>query len=369
MRVPLLDLRGQYAAQRDAIGEAIDGVLDSQHFIMGPEVAAFESEMAEFLGDDVHAIGCASGSDALLLAMMALDIGPGDEVIVPVYSFFATASCVTRVGAMPVWVDVEPDTGNIDTDDVARKLSPRTKAIIPVHLFGRSANLAGLPDGPVIIEDAAQSLGATFAGVQSAAWAQLGCLSFFPSKNLGGFGDGGMVTCKDPAMARRLDGLRRHGAPVKYAHDEVGLNSRLDALQAAILRVRLRAVAGWIEARRANAQQYRALFADAQIAEHVALPPEDDGPYWHTYNQFNLRARDRDALRSHLAARDIGTAIYYPSPLHLQKCFAHLGAKPGDCPVAEAMCQDALAIPVFPGMTVDQQEYVVDAIRSFYLAQ
>lgn len=364
MKVPLLDLRGLYASQRGEINAAIQGVLDSQHFILGPEVAAFEAEMAQFLGGRVQAVGCASGSDALLLAMMALDIGPGDEVIVPVYSFFATASCVTRVGARPVWVDVEPDTGNIDPDDVARKMSPRTRAIIPVHLFGRCADMDALPAGPVVVEDGAQSLGATYRGVQSTAWGPLGCASFFPSKNLGGFGDGGLVTCRDGDVATRIDRLRRHGAAVKYDHQEIGLNSRLDALQAAILRVRLRAVPAWIEARRANAHRYRTLFADAGL--DIALPPEDDDRFRHTYNQFNLRVPNRDALRAHLGACGVGTAVYYPRPLHLQRCFSHLGGRPGDCPVAEAMCDDALAIPVGPGLSAAQQEYLVSRVVDFY---
>lgn len=368
MRVPLLDLHGLYAAQHDEIHAAMQGVLDSQHFIMGPEVAAFESEMEAYLGEGVHAVGCASGSDALLLTMMALDIGPGDEVIVPVYSFFATASCVTRLGATPVWADVERETGNIDPDEVAKKVTPRTKAIIPVHLFGRCADLDGLPEGPVIVEDAAQSLGARYNGAQCTTVGDFGCLSFFPSKNLGCFGDGGMVTCKSPEARARLDSLRRHGAPVKYAHDEVGLNSRLDAMQAAILRVRLRQLDAWLESRRANAAHYRELFASADIGG-VTLPAGDgDGTYFHTYNQFNLTVRDRDALRAYLKDAGVGTAVYYPRPLHLQKCFAALGARPGDCPVAERLCDESLAIPIGPGLTRDQQAYVVEQIAGFYRA-
>ncbi len=373
--IPLLDLKLLYDRQAGEIRAAMDRVLESQEFIMGPEVAAFERDMEAFLGGEARALGCSSGSAALVLVLMALGIGPGDEVIVPPYSFFATASCVALVGATIVWADVEPGSLNIDPAQVAAKITPRTRAIVAVHLFGRMADMDGLAAAVAasgqeitLIEDAAQSLGAAYKGRRSCTIGEAGCTSFFPSKNLGCFGDGGLVTARDEALAKRVDILRKHGAEQKYFHDVVGLNSRLDALQAAILRVKLPALQGWCDERRANAARYRDLFAQTRLDARVTLPADDgpDGAYHHIYNQFNLLVDDRDGLQAHLKAQGIGTAVYYPRPLHLQPCFASTGAQPGECPVSEAAALRALAIPVYPGLEPAQQEAVVEAIASYY---
>lgn len=377
MNVPLLDLKALYARQADEIQGAIARVVSSQYFIMGPEVKAFEAEMAEFLGGQVEAIGCSSGSEALVLALMALGVGAGDEVIVPTYSFFATASCVTRVGAKPVWVDIEEDSCNLDPELIEARITPRTRAIVPVHLFGRAADLGRIEallarlgrEDIAIVEDSAQSLSARIDGDMVCTRGAVSCLSFFPSKNLGAYGDGGMVVARDPEVAERIKMLRVHGAKTKYFHTEVGLNSRLDALQAAILRVKLPALDGWSEERRANAARYRALFKEASLEEFLSLPAGDgpDGRFYHVYNQFNVQVQRRDALKAHLAAAGVGTAIYYPRPLHLQECFAEYGGVEGMAPVSEAVAQRALALPVFPGLEASQQEYVVGKIRDFYL--
>jgi dTDP-4-amino-4,6-dideoxygalactose transaminase len=377
MRVPLLDLKGQYAQQEEAIQEAMGRVLASQHFIMGPEVAAFEQELAAWIGQGAQVVSCSSGSAALLLAMMALDIGPGDEVIVPTYSFFATAGCVARVGARPVWVDIEPESCNLDPAALAAALTDRTRAIIPVHLFGRAADMGaieevlraqGRQDQVTVIEDAAQALGARYEGRSAGTLAPMCCLSFFPSKNLGAFGDAGAVVTTDPALAQRLRTLRTHGASTKYHHELVGINSRLDALQAAVLRVRLKNLTPWLEARRRNAQRYRELFARVDLQGQVRLPVGDgpQGQFWHTYNQFNLMVERRDELKAHLKAQGVGSAVYYPEPLHLQPCFKDTGARVGDAPVSEAACSRALAIPVYPGMEEAQLKYVVHQIAAFY---
>lgn len=377
MQVPLLDLKGQYAQQEEAIQAAMGRVLESQHFIMGPEVTAFEQELAAWIDPGVEVISCSSGSAALLLAMMALELGPGDEVIVPTYSFFATAGCVARLGARPVWVDIEPESCNLDPKKLAAALTDRTRAIIPVHLFGRSADMdamdqvlaeAGRAQQVTVIEDAAQSLGARYKGRPVGTLAPMCCLSFFPSKNLGAFGDAGAVVTTDPALAQRLRTLRTHGARTKYHHELVGINSRLDALQAAILRVRLEKLQPWLEARRQNAARYRELFARFDLGGAVRLPAGDgaQGEYWHSYNQFNLRVERRDALQAHLKAQGIGSAVYYPEPLHLQPCFGDTGAQPGDAPESEQACLEALAIPVYPGMEEAQLKYVVHQIAAFY---
>jgi dTDP-4-amino-4,6-dideoxygalactose transaminase len=377
VEVPLLDMGAMYRPQEGALRAAMDRVLASQHFILGPEVSAFEEALAAWVGEGVYAVSCSSGSAALLLALMAAGIGPGDEVVVPTYSFFATAGCVARLGARPVWVDVEPGSYNLDPSKLGAALTERTRAVIPVHLFGRAADVrgveaaleaAGRREQVVIIEDAAQSLGARHWGRPVGSLAPLCCLSFFPSKNLGAFGDAGAVLTTDGALAERLMTLRAHGARTKYHHELLGINSRLDALQAAILRVRLEALDGWLEARRANAASYRALFAEAGLEGVVELPPEDgaEGAYWHTYNQFNLMVERRDALQGWLKRAGIGTAIYYPEPLHVQPCFADTGAVVGDAPVSERACERALAIPVYPGMEEAQRRYVVAEIARFY---
>ena len=368
MTVPLLDLHAQYAPLRQAILDAVTRVCDSQRFIGGPEVEGLERELCAHLGVR-HAIGLSSGTDAVLAALMALDIGPGDEVITPTYSFFATAGCVMRVGATPVFVDIESGTFNLDVDQTIAAITPRTKAIIPVHLFGQAAELMPIVDaadkrGIAVIEDAAQAIGAEYHGRPVGAWGVIGCFSFFPSKNLGAFGDAGFVTAADDAIAKKLRLIRTHGMEPKYYHHLVGANFRIDALQAAVLRVKLPHLRTWSDARRANAARYRALFTDAGLGE-VALPvaaPERT----HIYNQFVVRVPERDRLKKCLDAAGIGTEIYYPVPFHMQRCFADLGYQPGAFPVAEAAASSSLALPIYPELTAAQQASVVDAIRTFY---
>jgi dTDP-4-amino-4,6-dideoxygalactose transaminase len=364
----LLDLNAQYVPLRQALLDAVTRVCDSQRFIGGPEVEGLERELCDTLGYP-HAIGLSSGTDAVLAALMALDIGPGDEVITPTYSFFATAGCVVRVGARPVLVDVEPGTFNIDTRAAIAAITPRTKAIIPVHLFGQAAEMAPIMDeantrGIPVIEDAAQAIGSTYHGRQVGTIGAIGCFSFFPSKNLGAFGDAGFVTTTDAAIAKKLRLIRTHGMEPKYYHHLVGANFRLDAIQAAVLRVKLPKLAGWSDARRANAARYRRLFAAAGVSEAV-LPVEAPNRN-HIYNQFVIRVPRRDQLKAHLDAARIGTEVYYPVPFHLQACFADLGYQQGAFPIAEAAAKDSLALPIYPELTEAQQAAVVNAIRTFY---
>lgn len=368
MTVPLLDLQAQYTPLRQALLDAVTRVCDSQRFIGGPEVEGLEQELCETLGYP-HAIGLSSGTDAVLAALMALDIGPGDEVITPTYSFFATAGCVVRVGATPVLVDSEPGTFNIDTAAAIAAITPRTKAIIPVHLFGQSAEMAPLvaeakKRGIAIIEDAAQAIGCTYHGQAVGTIGDVGCFSFFPSKNLGAFGDAGFATATDAAIAKKLRLIRTHGMEPKYYHQLVGANFRIDALQAAVLRVKLPKLAGWSAGRQANAARYRTLFAAAGLSE-VVLPVEAPNRT-HIYNQFVIRVPQRDQLKAHLDAAKIGTEVYYPVPFHLQKCFENLGYKPGAFPEAEAAANDSLALPIYPELSEAQQAAVVNAIRTFY---
>jgi len=367
--VPLLDLSAQYQPLRPRLLDAVTRVCDSQRFIGGPEVEGLERELAAYLRVP-HAIGMSSGTDALVAALMALDIGPGDEVITPTYSFFATAGAVARLGARPVLVDVERDSFNLDPAATVAAITPRTKAIIPVHLFGQSAELepilsAAASRGITVIEDAAQAIGAQYHDRPVGAWGAIGCFSFFPSKNLGGFGDGGLVTAADEALAHRLRLVRNHGMEPKYYHHLVGANFRLDALQAAVLRVKLPHLAAWSDARRANAARYRALFADAGVAGVVTLPAELPGRT-HIYNQFVIRTERRDQLRAHLDRAGIGTEIYYPVPFHLQACFADLGYAAGAFPVAESAAATSLALPIYPELTEAQQAEVVGAIGTFF---
>ena len=366
--VPLLDLHAQYTPLRQELLDAVTRVCDSQRFIGGPEVESLERELCDALSYP-HAIGLSSGTDAVLAALMALDIGPGDEVITPTYSFFATAGCVVRVGATPVLVDSEPGTFNIDTRAAIDAITPRTKAIIPVHLFGQSAEMAPIMDaagrrGIAVIEDAAQAIGCTYHGRAIGTIGAIGCFSFFPSKNLGAFGDAGFVTSTDAAIAKKLRLIRTHGMEPKYYHHIVGANFRIDAVQAAVLRVKLPHLAGWTAGRQRNAARYRALFADAGLSE-VALPVEAPDRT-HIYNQFVIRVPERDKLRAHLDAARIGTEVYYPVPFHLQECFTNLGYKPGAFPEAEAAANDSLALPIYPELTEAQQAAVVGAIRTFY---
>jgi dTDP-4-amino-4,6-dideoxygalactose transaminase len=376
--VPLLDLRVQYRAIREEIDAAVRAVVESQMFILGPEVAALEAEIAAYSGVP-HGVGMSSGTDALLAALMVYDIGPGDEVIVPTYTFFATAGVVARLRATPVFVDIDPVTCNMSADAAAAAVTSRTKAIIPVHLYGRMAEMdafAGLAaeQGIAVIEDAAQAIGATDTrGRVAGSIGDMGCFSFFPSKNLGGFGDGGMTVTRDPQIAARLKILRTHGSEPKYYHPLVGGNFRLDALQAAVLRVKLRHLDGWTEGRRRNAGRYREIFADTGIAADAAAASLEDAPVLlptdvpgHIYNQFVIRVRDRDALQAHLRAAGIGTEVYYPVPLHRQECFANLGYAHGSLPHAEAAAQQTLALPIYPELTEGQLSRVVDSIAGFH---
>jgi dTDP-4-amino-4,6-dideoxygalactose transaminase len=368
IRVPLLDLQAQYRPLRDEILAAITRVADSQRFIMGPEIDGLESELGRLLGVR-HAITVSSGTDALLLALMTLGIQAGDEVITSTYSFFATAGAVVRLGARPVLVDIDPLTLNIDPAAVAAAVTPRTKAIMPVHLFGLSADLDPIMDiagrkGIPVVEDAAQAIGSTYRSRPVGGIGALGCFSFFPSKNLGAFGDAGLVTTNDDALAKHARLLRTHGMEPKYFHHEVGANFRMDALQAAVLRVKAPHLLEWTEARRANAARYRVLFHAAQLDDLVTLPFEPPDRR-HIYNQFVIRTAERDGLKRHLDERGIGNEIYYPVPFHLQPCFKNLGHRPGDFPHAERAAAGSLAIPVYGELTQEQQEVVVSAIGEF----
>lgn len=367
--IPLLDLKAQYGPIRDAVLATITRVCDSQQFILGAEVEGLERELAAML-DVRHAIGVSSGTDALLAAMMAVGVGPGDEVITPTYSFFATAGCVARLGARPVFVDSVASTFNLDPAATLRAITPRTRAIVPVHLFGQSADLDPILEGArargvAVIEDAAQAIGARHQGRAVGGLGDLGCFSFFPSKNLGAFGDGGLVTTNDAGLAERVRLLRGHGMQPKYYHQIVGGNFRLDALQAAVLRVKLPHLAAWTEARRHNAARYRELFLEAGLVDRLVLP-EERPDWYHIYNQFVVRVPDRDGLRAHLTSLGIGTEIYYPVPFHLQACFSSLGYREGDFPVAEAAARDSLALPIYGELSEEQLGAVVGAIAAYY---
>ena len=367
--MPLLDLKAQYEPLRSEILDAITRVCDSQRFIHGPEVEGLEREIEAYLGVQ-HAIGMSSGTDAVLAALMAVGIGPGDEVVTSTYSFFATAGCVARLGARPVLVDIDPATFNINADAAIAAITPRTRAIIPVHLFGQSADLmpiinAGVRHGVPVIEDAAQAIGAKYHDHSVGGLGAIGCFSFFPSKNLGAFGDAGIVTTNDATLGRQLRLLRNHGMEPKYYHHLVGGNFRLDALQAAILRVKLPHLDAWTAGRQRNAARYRALFADRGLGDTVRLPVEA-AQRTHIYNQFVIRVPERDRLKARLDAVGVGSEIYYPVPFHLQKCFASLGYAPGTFPAAEAAANDSLALPIYPELTEAQQATVVDTIKGFY---
>jgi dTDP-4-amino-4,6-dideoxygalactose transaminase len=363
--IPLLDLHAQYAPLRDKILAAVTRVCDSQRYIMGPEITAFEAEIAPLIGVS-HAVSVSSGTDAVLLALMALDVGPGDEVITSTYSFFATAGAIARLGARPVLLDIDPVTFNIDPAAVSSAITDRTKAILPVHLFGLCADLdpilaVGKRQGVPVVEDAAQAIGAAYKGRPAGAIGTVGCFSFFPSKNLGAFGDAGLLTTNDAALAHKAALLRNHGMEPKYYHHLVGANFRMDAIQAAVLRVKAPHLAAWTEARRMNAQRYAKLFREAGLLDRVALPVEPAG-FRHIFNQFVIRVADRDTLKAHLDRRQIGNEIYYPVPFHLQPCFAGLGYRSGDFPVAERAANESLAIPIYSELTLEQQQTVVDAI-------
>jgi len=384
VKVPLLDLKQQFAAVEADVRRELDEVFASQHFILGPKVERLEAELAKYCGAR-FAVGVSSGSDALLAALMALGVGAGDEVVTTPYTFFATCGAIARLGARPVLVDVDARTLNLDAEGAARAIAsrPRVKAVMPVHLFGRCAELAPIVEAArarrvAIIEDAAQALGAEYRGRRAGSLGAIGCFSFFPSKNLGAFGDGGLCTTDDPALADRLRVLRSHGSSPKYFHKIVGANFRLDAVQAAVLLAKLPRLDGWTAARAANAAAYRAAFARAGLASEsnesresngpVALPPAPADGDRHVWNQFVIRAPRRDALIDHLRRAEIQTEIYYPRPMHLQECFADLGYREGDFPVAEAAARDSLALPVYPELPAGAIDYVVTAIADFYRA-
>ena len=367
-KVPLLDLRAQFQNIRLEVLSAINRVAESQQFILGEEVRQFEAEIANYCGSR-FAVGCASGSDALRLALMAYGIGAGDEVLTVPYTFFATASAIHLCGAKTIFVDVDPNTFNIDIEQAARALEqhPNIKAILPVHLFGGCADMDALctlakDRGIPVIEDAAQSIGSEYKGRRAGTLGEIGCFSFFPSKNLGAFGDAGLCTTNDPAIAERLSALRVHGSKVKYYHESVGLNSRIDAIQAAVLRIKLRCLDEWTSGRQRNAALYREQLAGSP----VEFPAPAMYQTRHIYNQFVIRAKDRDGLKNRLTENGIGCEIYYPLPLHLQQCFAYLGYRTGDFPVSEKLAKESLALPIYPELLPDDITYVSTHVRRFY---
>jgi dTDP-4-amino-4,6-dideoxygalactose transaminase len=369
MNVPLLDLQTQYVSLRDDLQQAVDRVLSSQRFVLGDEVRRLETAIAEYC-QTKHAIGCASGSDALLLALMALDTGAGDEVITTPFSFFATGACVTRLGARPVFVDIDPRTYNIDPARVAAAITPRTKVIIPVHLYGQCAEMdplleLGQRHGIAVIEDAAQAIGATDKERRAGSMGLIGCFSFYPTKNLGGAGDGGILTASDDEVAARLRRLRTHGGSNEYEHEEVGINSRLDELQAAVLNVKFPRLDKWSDERAHKAEIYTKLLKDADLRFRLVTPEvKPDGR--HIFHQYVVRVPgNRDALMEHLKNHGVGSKIYYPISLHLQKCFEYLGYKKGDLPEAEAAAAETFALPCYPELTEEQQVYVVETIKRF----
>ena len=382
--VPLLDLKAQYAAIREEVRQAIDRVADSQYFILGPEVEALEKEIADYSQCE-FGIGVSSGTDALLVALMAIGIEAGDEVITTPYTFFATAGAISRLGARPVFVDIDPLTYNIDPAKLENVITDRSRAIIPVHLYGQTADMDPIMEVArrhklYVIEDAAQAIGSEYGGRRAGALGDLACFSFFPSKNLGAFGDGGMVTTNNPELAKQVKLLRNHGYSPKYYNKVVGGNFRLDALQAAVLRVKLPYLDGWTEKRQMNAATYRRLFTEAELSidqrpgegavelaeiSGVVLPFEAPNVR-HIYNQFVIRSGQRDQLLAHLKERKIGTEIYYPVPMHVQECFAGLGYENGDFPASERAASETLALPIYPELTESMMGTVVDAVADFY---
>ena len=395
--VPLLDLKAQYAPIREEIRAAMDRVADSQYFIGGPEVEGLEREVAAY-SQCQFGIGVTSGTDALIVALMAIGIQPGDEVITPPYTFFATGGSVHRLGAKPVYVDIDPFTYNIDPAQIETAITSRTRAIMPVHLYGQMTDMDPVMaiarrHNLIVIEDAAQAIGSEYHGRRAGSIGHIGCFSFFPSKNLGGFGDGGMVTTNDPDLAKQIKLLRNHGAEPKYYHKIVGGNFRLDALQAAVLRIKLKYLDGWTAARQRNAARYRRMFGEVGLTDDGGRTTDDysprSGAEWdgrpsiipgpsylvmpydagygrHIYNQFIIRTGRRDAVMAKLKARQIGHEIYYPVPLHLQECFADLGYKPGDMPASESAARETLALPIYGELTEAQQQAVVETVAAAY---
>lgn len=380
MNVPLLDLKAQHAPMREEIMAAMGRVLDTSEFILGSEVAASESEIAAYSGCK-HGVGVSSGTDALLIALMALEIGPGDEVITTPFSFFATAGAVVRLGARPVFVDIDPATYNLNPALLRKAITPKTKAIIPVHLYGQCADMepilkAAAESGIPVIEDAAQSIGSEYRdGRRAGSMGLMGCLSFFPSKNLGALGDGGMVVTNDAALAEKLKILRAHGSKPKYYHKLVGGNFRLDAIQAAVLRVKLKRLDTWTAKRQANAVRYERLIGDndllrdAGVRAPIPVYRDSGAKHYHIYNQFVLRAPRRDDLRLSLQGAGVGVEIYYPVPFHLQECFRSLGYAKGDFPKSEKAALETLALPIYPELAEAQQAYVIESLAGFYSLQ
>lgn len=369
MNIPLLDLKAQFQPIRAEILAAIQAVCDEQGFVLGPRVAAFEEAMANYVGAR-YAVGCASGSDALLLSLMALGVKTDDEVVTVPFTFFATAGAISRLGARPVFVDIQPDSFTLDPSKLEATITPRTKAIIPVHLFGQCADMAAInriasAKRIPVIEDACQAIGAAQNGVRAGVIGTTGCFSFFPSKNLGGFGDGGMITTDDQALADSLSMLRVHGSRVRYLHEAIGINSRLDALQAAVLQVKLKYLDRWAEGRRRNAATYERLFRQAALLDRVTLPATQRGNF-HVYNQYTIRVSRRDDLRAYLKEKGVGTEIYYPLPMHLQNCYRSLGYKKGSFPVSEQAAEEVLSLPIYAELSDSQLSYVVDTIADFY---
>jgi dTDP-4-amino-4,6-dideoxygalactose transaminase len=385
LSVPLLDLQIQYREIQAEIMQALADVCAKQHFILGPYVKELEERVAQY-SQCGHGIGMSSGTDALLAALMALDIGPGDEVITTPFSFFATAGTIARLGARPLFCDIDPVTYNISPATVAeliathcevsdgrlvnRQTGGTVRALMPVHLFGHMANMDGLVSlarrhGLRVIEDAAQAIGSEYLGCRAGSLGDIGCFSFFPSKNLGAFGDAGMCVTNDPALAERLRVIRVHGSKPKYHHAMVGGNFRLDEIQAAVLMVKLKYLEGWTNGRRHNAAQYTEAFSRTNIGSQVTCPVVLDG-YRHIFHQYVLRTSRRDDLRRHLTRAGIGTEVYYPVPLHMQQCFEYLGYRPEDCPQARRAAEEVVAIPVYPELTAEQKDYVVDTVAGFY---
>ncbi len=391
MQVPLLDLKAQYAAIKDEVMVVVNQVMESQYFILGPEVKALEEEVAVY-SQCRFGVGVSSGTDALLVALMAIGLQPGDEVITTPYTFFATGGSISRLGGKPVYIDVDPFTYNIDPGQIEAAITSRTRAIIPVYLYGQMAEMEPIlalarQHNLVVIEDAAQAIGAEYHGQRAGSLGDFGCFSFFPSKNLGGFGDGGMVVANNPELAERVERLRNHGAKPKYYHQFIGGNFRLDALQAAVLRIKLKYLDDWTAGRQQNAATYRRLFAEAglvaepstltclhngctaqtcELKEGQVVLPIELPQRRHIYNQFVIRVSRRDELMAYLHRRQIGCEIYYPVPLHRQECFADLGYRAGDLPVSECAARQTLALPIYPELTDDMQQAVVSAIADFY---
>jgi dTDP-4-amino-4,6-dideoxygalactose transaminase len=369
-RVPLLDLQAQHKNIREETIAEVIRVIDSQHFILGDDVKQLEASIAEYCSTP-FAIGCASGSDALFLALLAAGVGPGDRVLTTPYTFFATVGAICRAGATPVFADIEPDTFNIDPARVAEAFhaDPEIRAVIPVHLFGACANMDPIckiaaSAGATVIEDAAQSLGSEYNGRRAGSIGHIGCFSFFPSKNLGAYGDGGILTTTDPELAAKLSALRIHGTKRKYYHDWIGINSRLDALQAAVLRVKLRYLDEWTAGRQRNAQLYREHLAALNVP--VTAPGVKAHSTRHIYNQFVICGERRDELQRFLKDRGIGSEVYYPLPMHIQACFAHLGYRAGDFPISERLANTSLALPVYPELPAEDIAYVCAAVKEFY---